>query len=69
MIVPTAKTIELIDVRDQSPPRADKLILLSMYGVTSIGTYQPGFHVAWAPMPKAPESVKRRILEPTGHVD
>lgn len=57
-IIPTSKTVELIDVEYQKPPKADKLILLSKYHILSIGTFVEGFHIAWSPLPKIPQSIK-----------
>lgn len=60
-MIPTANSIELIDAALTPPPeRASKLILLSQYGVLAIGTYQPGFHIAWAPLPKRPMTMKEK---------
>lgn len=60
--IPTARSVSFIDAEVQSPPSgAQKLILLSQYGVTTIGTFQAGFHVAWAPLPKIPASVKAKM--------
>lgn len=62
-IIPTAKVVQLIDVDVQPPPQATKLLCLSKYGVLSLGIFQHGFHVAWAPLPKTPESVKVKLRE------
>lgn len=60
--IPTALAAVFKDVRYHKPPqRAAKLILLSKYGVTTIGTYQPGFHIAWAELPKVPATLKGRM--------
>lgn len=60
--IPTAWLVQFVDAQVQPPPSgAQKLILLSRYGVTTIGTFQAGFHVAWAPLPKIPESVKQQM--------
>lgn len=60
--IPTARSVSFIDAEVQPPPSgAQKLILLSQYGVTTIGTFQAGFHVAWAPLPKIPASVKAKM--------
>lgn len=57
--IPTAASVSFTDANLTPPPsRAQKLVLLSKYGVTTIGTYQAGFHVAWAPLPKKPTSLK-----------
>jgi hypothetical protein len=60
--IPTARSVSFIDADLQPPPSgAQKLILLSRYGVTTIGTFQEDFHVAWAPLPKIPASVKAKM--------
>lgn len=63
MKIPTKNQVQLIDVDDEMPPKADKLLLLSKYGVLNIGTFQQGFHLAWSPLPKIPASVKEKINE------
>ena len=63
--IPTEVSVSLIDALEQRPPPHNKLLLLSKYGVLSLGVYQEEFHVAWAPLPKIPESVKRRLSEQT----
>lgn len=59
--IPTAPVTELYDAALFPPPKARKLVVASKYGVTTVGTFQPGFHVAWGYMPKLPATVKERI--------
>lgn len=59
----TAKDIEVselefLDCAEYPPPRATKLILYSRYGIATIGTYQPGFHIGWLPLPTVPDSLR-----------
>ena len=60
MLIPTAPATELFDADLFPPPKADKLVVYSKYGITTISTFQPGFHLAWGYMPKVPESVKQK---------
>lgn len=52
--------VEFFEASEIPPPANTELILLSNLGVTSIGKFIEGFHVAWLPMPK------RRKHEPEG---
>lgn len=60
--IPTAETVVLYDASLFPPPaNALKLLVHSVYGVTSVGQFDPNFHVAWGYMPKVPDSVKARL--------
>lgn len=63
--IPTAASSTLQDAALFPPPKATKLLLLSRFGVLAVGTYQPEFHVAWAPLPKIPATVKDKLNEQT----
>ena len=58
-VIPTAYSVQLKDFRQEKPDtRAVKLLLLSKYGVLRIGIPVEGFDIAWAELPKIPDSVK-----------
>ena len=60
MIVPTID-IEMIDAKENPPPRHDKSICgNSELGVTTIGLFMHGFHDCRLPMPKFPQSLKKK---------
>ena len=48
--------------QDEPPPLGVKMLLLNLDGVCVIGTWGP-WAVAWAPLPRLPEHVKRRLLQ------
>lgn len=49
--------------KGNKPPLGTKLLLLGYTGVGTIGTWGEGC-IAWAPMPKIPPHIKRRIGNP-----
>lgn len=51
--------VEAYDVNVVPPPRNTKCFLISKYGVARLGNYEPGFDIAWFPLLKVPESVRR----------
>ena len=54
-----------IDPQEQTPPIGKKLLLLTQYGVAVLGHwYAEGQFIAWAPLPKIPESIKRKCRLP-----
>lgn len=57
----TAPTSHLLDADEHPPPRGTTLLVLSKYGVLTKGQFTYGFHVAWAPLPKVPNSVKEKL--------
>lgn len=46
--------------QDEPPPLGVKMLLLNPDGVCVIGTWGP-WAMAWAPLPRLPEHVKRRL--------
>lgn len=61
MIVPTTSDLVFKDPDIDPPPRHDKLLLLSKYGVASIGKYDKTFHVGWVELPKIPDAIYDKI--------
>lgn len=47
--------------QDEPPPRGVKMLLLNPGGVCVVGVWHQ-WAVAWAPLPRLPEHVKRRLL-------
>lgn len=47
---------------EDHPPAKTKILLLSPYGILSIGPWDPWF-VAWAPLPKIPDHIKRAMQQ------
>jgi len=45
---------------DEPPPLKTKVLLLSPYGILSIGPWDPWF-VAWCPLPKIPQHIKETM--------
>lgn len=62
MLVPTTTALYFKDPDKYPPPRHNKLIVLSRYGVASIGTFAKGFHVGWVELPKIPEAIKEKMF-------
>lgn len=59
---PTAESVTLLDAELHNPPTgAKKLLLLTKYGILTIGVFDPDSHVAWGYLPKIPQSVKDRL--------
>jgi len=59
---PTAESVTLLDAKLHNPPAgAKKLLLLTNYGILTIGTFDPDSHAAWGYLPKIPQSVKDRL--------
>lgn len=59
---PTAESSTLYDAEEVMPPAAaKKLLLLTRYGILTIGTFDRDSHVAWGYLPKIPASVKSRM--------
>lgn len=48
--------------QDEPPSLGVKMLLLNPDGVCVIGTWGP-WAMAWAPLPRLPEHVKRRLLQ------
>jgi hypothetical protein len=62
MIEPaTASVVGWIDPLREPAPQGKKVLLLSYTGVAVIGTWANEGYVAWAPLPKIPDHVRRRI--------
>lgn len=47
---------------DREPPLGVKVLLLNPGGVCVVGTWAP-WAVAWAPLPKLPDSIKSKLIE------
>lgn len=62
---PTAESSVLYDADKVKPPAtAKKLLLLTQYGILTIGRFDRDSHVAWGYLPKIPASVKSRMGRP-----
>lgn len=59
-VADTTADIKWID-GDTKKPQGNKVLLLSKYGMASIGSYQEGFHVAWSPLPKVPPELRQKM--------
>ncbi len=56
----TAPITEWRDPDTDPPPINKKILLLTLHGTACIGHwYAPGF-LAWAPLPKVPEKIKKK---------
>lgn len=53
--------LEFLDCALYPPPKATKLLLLSRYGIATVGTYQPGFHLGWLPLPTIPSGLRNTL--------
>ncbi|WP_274585838.1 hypothetical protein V9W64_10625 [Neisseria leonii] len=60
--IPTAPRTELYDASVHKPPKAVKLLVYSKYGITTVGRFVDGFHLAWGYLPQVPRSVKHRRI-------
>lgn len=45
---------------EEAPPTKTKILLLSRYGILSIGPWD-SWYVAWAPLPKIPPHIKEQM--------
>ena len=61
MIVPTTEQILFFDADLHPPPKHNKLLLLSKFGVCTIGVYEANFHVGWYYLPKIPSTLKKKL--------
>jgi len=50
------------DPEQEPPPSGIRMLLLNPGGVCVIGTWTSRF-IAWAPLPKIPETIKAKLLE------
>jgi len=57
----TAPVVWWVDPLEESAPKGKKSLLLGYTGVAVIGTWDNEGYVAWAPLPKIPAHIKRRI--------
>ncbi len=65
MISPqTAQQAEWQDPAHNPPPTAKKILLLTYTGSACIGCWDVGF-IAWAPLPKIPNTIKNKISHQT----
>ena len=55
-----AGTASLRTPAEERPPNKTKILLLSRYGILSIGPWDDWF-VAWAPLPKIPPHIKEQM--------
>ena len=46
---------------EEAPPAKTKILVLSKYGILSIGHWEPNFYVAWCPLPKIPPHIKEAM--------
>lgn len=60
--IPTAPVVAWLDPDEHPPPPAKKMLLLTRGGVAVLGHWGDDC-VAWAPLPKIPPAIKRRLLE------
>ena len=51
---------------EDAPPNKTKILVLSKYGILSIGHWEPDFYVAWCPLPKIPPHIKDRMRLKSG---
>lgn len=59
---PTAESSVLYDADKVKPPKAaKKLLLLTRYGILTIGRFDCDSHIAWGYLPKIPASVKSKM--------
>lgn len=52
--------IEGLDPMEFPPPRNKKIICITKYGVAVIAHWVDDFHIAWSPLPRIPQSVRKR---------
>lgn len=58
----TAPVAELLDPLTHAPPRGVQLLVVTRGGVLIKAPWSPDM-IAWSPLPRLPESVKRRQVE------
>lgn len=58
----TAPVAELLDPLTHKPPRGVQLLVVTRGGVLIKAPWSPDM-IAWSPLPRLPESVKRRQAE------
>jgi hypothetical protein len=62
VLVATAAVAEWKDPSVEAPPRGTKILLLTEWGVAVLGHWDKvGRFAAWSPLPKIPESIRRRM--------
>lgn len=60
-----AGVTEWRDPEIDPPPRATKLFLMNPGGVAVIGHWSDDWCLAWAPLPKKPEWLRRKLSNPS----
>ena len=55
-----AGTATLRTPEEERPPVKTKILLLSRYGILSIGPWD-NWYIAWAPLPKIPPHIKEQM--------
>lgn len=58
-----APTASWIDPDDDPPPRGSKINILTIGGISTTGTWDDDFCVAWAPLLTVPPAIRQKLLE------